>query len=192
MSKEVTTQITKESSHSQETTNAVSVALSLGVEFGGTSASTSVTSSQEKTIGQSMSESFSRGETDTDTSSYSFSPTQQESFNIKAVWQWVAKTTIKSTGEQVLIRSNSYACTSVGDAPTSLPDSNEALNSCSGGLRVSSAPQSAPVNQQTPSTTYVFRMIFTQNLDVLIYVMGDNQVVTILPDGTHQAPPVSG
>jgi hypothetical protein len=122
---------TTERTESEDVTRAVSVSLEAGVEFEGMSASTSVTMSEEKRIGRSMSQSLARGETFSDTRNYVFTPEQMRDFNIFAVWQWVARTTL-SDGSTFTVGSNEVTCTRDARPPTYLPGSPEDLKACRG------------------------------------------------------------
>ncbi|WP_291994943.1 hypothetical protein [Candidatus Accumulibacter sp. ACC003] len=160
-SKETTLQKTAETTHSQETMNAVSVALEAGVEFGGASAKTTVTASQEKRIGQSMSESFMRGETNTDTSNYVLSTAEMRGLNIYAVWQWAAKTKL-NTGEEIVVLSNNITCTRNAEKPKYLPGSPEDLVACKGGA-APAASAAAPAAASVPDLQGTYQRESAQN-----------------------------
>jgi hypothetical protein len=122
---------TSETTRSEDVTRAVSISLEAGVDFEGLSAKTSVTASEEKRIGQSMSESVARGETFSDTRNYIFTPEQMRDLNIFAVWQWIATTPL-SDGSTFTVGSNQVTCTRDARAPAYLPGSPEDLKACRG------------------------------------------------------------
>jgi hypothetical protein len=130
MSRSVTR--TTEHREDKETINAVSMSLEAGIEFEGLGAKSSFTVSQEKRIGQSMSESLQRGETFTDTRNYVFTPEQMLQYHIFAVWQWVARTPL-SDGSTFIIGSNKLTCTPDAQRPAYLPGSPQDLRACRGG-----------------------------------------------------------
>lgn len=123
---------TSETSENEEVTRAVAVSLEGGVEFKGISAKTSVTMSEEKKIGHSMSESLTNGETFTETRNFVFTPEQMKSLNIFAVWQWVASAPL-SDGHVFTLGSNKVTCTPDAQPPSYLPGSPEDLRACRGG-----------------------------------------------------------
>jgi hypothetical protein len=134
VSREITNTTTNEKSQSRETTQAISIALEAGVDFpGGASAKTTVTASQEKKVEHSMSQSISRGETNTKTKTVIFSPEQMRDLGIFAVWQWIASTQM-STGSQIIVTTNKTSCTADGNPPTYLPGAREDIEACRGGL----------------------------------------------------------
>jgi hypothetical protein len=133
VSKEITNTTTNEKTQSRETTQAISIALQAGVNFPGGSAQTTVTASQEKKVGQSMSQSISRGETNTKGKTILFSPEQMRDLGIFAVWQWVASTRM-STGSQIIVTTDKISCTADGNPPTYLPGAIEDIEACRGGL----------------------------------------------------------
>jgi hypothetical protein len=118
---------------STETTKRIAISLEAGVEMEGVgSAKTTVESSEEKKIGREMSESVTNGELNIDTSNYVFSPEQMKSFDIFAIWQWVATTKL-SDGEQIMIGSNKFTCTPDAVTPTYYPGSAQDIKACRGG-----------------------------------------------------------
>lgn len=143
VSKEITNSTTREKTQSRETTNAISVSLQAGVEFPGGSAGVTVTGSEERRIGQSMSDSITRGETNTRGQNIVFTPEQLRDFGIFAVWQWVASTQM-STGEVIIVSTDKITCTADGRAPAYLPGAREDIAACRGGLAAPPASQAAP------------------------------------------------
>jgi hypothetical protein len=116
-----------------EVTTKIAATLEAGVEMEGVGGvKTSIETSQEKKIGHEMAESFSNGETNIDTSSYEFTPEQMKSFNIFAIWQWVATTKL-SDGQQVMLGSNKFTCAPDAATPDYYPGSPKDLKACRGG-----------------------------------------------------------
>ena len=150
---EITNQTTKESTITEETKSSISVALEAGLEFGAGSASTTVTASLEKTIGKSMSNGVMNSSTTGDEQRVAITLEQSETYNIHAVWRWVAKTTL-SNGQSYVVKTNQYTCTPDGNEPTYLPGSKEDIRTCRGKNAVSAEkPQDAnpkPTPVETP------------------------------------------
>ena len=114
----------------EETTHRIATSLEAGVameEVG--SVKTTIESSLEKKIGREMSQSYTAGETNIDTSNYTFTQEQMRDFNIFAVWQWVATTPL-SDGQQILVASNKFTCTPDAATPTYYPGSEKDLTAC--------------------------------------------------------------
>ncbi len=122
---------TTETTQSREVINAVAISLEAGVKIEGMGAKTSVTQSEEKRIGHSMSVAVANGEISTDTRNYVFSPEQMKSLNIFAVWQWVATTPL-SDGSIFTIGGKELTCTPDDQPPTYLPGSPQDLKACRG------------------------------------------------------------
>lgn len=116
---------------SRETKNAISLTLEAGVNFPGGvgSASTSLTTSEERTVGSSFSQAMSTENSITSQRNVVYSPQEMIDLNIFAVWQWVAETRL-STGEIARITTNKYACTPTAGKPKFLPASREYVSSC--------------------------------------------------------------
>ncbi len=153
---EITNQTTKESTVTEETKTAISVALEAGLEFEGVgSAKTTVTASLEKTVGKSMSNGVMNSSTTGDEQKVAISLEQSETFNIHSVWRWVAKTTL-SNGQSYIVKTNKYTCTPDEVEPTYLPGSKEDIRTCRGKNAVTAekpqdtAPKPAPVEAPKP------------------------------------------
>jgi hypothetical protein len=137
VSKEISSSINKEKSQSSETTEAVSIALEAGLDFpGGGGAKTTMTASQEKKVGQSMSESISRGETNTKGKNVIITATDMRELGIFAAWQWTAKTTVRTGAqvEQIIVTTDKITCTANASPPSYLPGSDPDITACTGGL----------------------------------------------------------
>ncbi len=143
-SNQITNQTTKDTTISEETKTAVSVALEAGVEFEGVgSAKTTVTASLEKSVGRSMSTGVLNSSTTTRTKRVIYTPEQMNTLNIFAVWQWVAKTKL-SNSQMILVKSDKITCTPDGNEPTYLPGSKEDVGACYGKTSASNdKPQDA-------------------------------------------------
>ncbi len=125
-----TTIQTTTKTYTEEEKSAIKASLEAGLEFKGVgSVKSKIETSHEKTIGQSMSESFERGETWIDTRNYTYTPKEMIDYNIFAVWQWIAVTKL-STGEIVTVRSPKITCTSDGAEPKYLPNDPSDLQAC--------------------------------------------------------------
>jgi hypothetical protein len=119
--------------YTDEEKRAIKASLESGLEFKGVgSAKSKIEASYEKTIGHSMSESFERGETFTDTRNYVYTPEQMRTYNVFAMWQWIAETYL-SNGEIITVRSPKITCTPDDNPPTYLPGSPEDLRACRSG-----------------------------------------------------------
>lgn len=117
---------------SRETRNAISVALEAGVEFPGAgSAKTTVTASQERTIGSKMSIELSKESSEGIETTVALSPEQMAAADIFAVWQWVATTKL-SNGGRFKIKTVQFTCTSDSNTPKYLPGTKEDIDSCRG------------------------------------------------------------
>jgi hypothetical protein len=125
-----TTSQTTTKTYSDEEKRAIKTSLESKLEFEGVGSLTgTIETSYEKTIGHSMSESFQRGETWTDTRSYVYTPEQMRDLNIFALWQWIAETKL-STGEIVTVRSPKITCTPDANSPQYLPGMPQDLKAC--------------------------------------------------------------
>jgi hypothetical protein len=137
VTKEISNSTTREKSQSSETTEAVSIALEAGLDFpGGGSAKTTMTASQEKKVGQSMSESISRGETNTKGKNVVITATDMRDLGIFGVWQWIAKTSVRTGAqvEQIVVTTDKLTCTADASPPTYLPGAPQDIQACTGGL----------------------------------------------------------
>lgn len=151
---EITNTTTNTVETSSEIREALSVTLEAGVEFGGASASTSVTASQERSVGQRMSQELATaGMTGTETT-INLSLEQMEERGLFAIWQWVATTQL-SNGQSIVLTTVKYTCTPDAQAPQYLPDTPEDVRACrkqSSTAPVASAPQAGqPVATNVPS-----------------------------------------
>ncbi|MQX36349.1 hypothetical protein [Roseospira navarrensis] len=151
---EITNTTTNTVETSSEIREALSVTLEAGVAFGGASASTSVTASQERSVGQRMSQELATaGMTGTETT-ISLSLEQMEERGLFAVWQWVATTQL-SNGQSIVLTTVKYTCTPAAQPPQYLPDSPEDVQACrrqTASTPVASAPQAGqPVATNVPS-----------------------------------------
>lgn len=135
----ITNQITKEhnTTHtlSEETTRSITASLESGLEFkdvGGIKGK--IETAEEHKVGRQMAEEFRNGETQIDASNYVFTPEQMKAFNIFAIWQWIATTQL-SDGQQIMIGSNKFSCTSDARAPDYFPGSKDDIGACTGALK---------------------------------------------------------
>jgi hypothetical protein len=95
---------------SQETKNALSASLEVGISFPlgeavGGEVKATTTSSSEQTVGQSMSRELSSSSTTGKETRVAFTLEQMEERHVFAVWQWVAKSVL-STGEELELPKN--------------------------------------------------------------------------------------
>jgi hypothetical protein len=118
-------------STSQEVKTAVTASFNAGVKFDGVEAGGGVSTTQEKTIGQSMADSIMRGQYHTDTQGYVLTPEQMTANNIFALWLWIATTPL-SDGEVIVVPSAMVTCTPDGRKPQYLPGSDADLRACRG------------------------------------------------------------
>ena len=127
----VTVGNSKEAVKSRETKKAISVTLEAGVNFPGGvgSASTSLTASEERTVGRSFSQAMSTENSTTSQRNVVYTPQEMIDLNIFAVWQWVAETRL-SNGQKARVSTNKYACTPTAAKPKFLPASREHVASC--------------------------------------------------------------
>ncbi len=144
---EITNTTTNTTETSSEVKDALSVTLEAGIEFAGGSAGTSITASQERTVGQRMSQELSTaGMTGTDTV-VALTLEQMEERGLFAVWQWVATTRL-SNGQAIVLTTVKYTCTPGGESPAYLPGSVEDVNSCQKrSTPVAAAPPASPPRQ---------------------------------------------
>jgi len=200
VSKEITNTTTNEKSQSRETTQAISIALEGGVDFPGGAAKTTMTASQEKKVGHSMSQSISRGETNTKGKTIIFTPEQMRDLGIFSVWQWVASTQM-STGSQIIVTTDKISCSADGNPPTYLPGAREDIEACRGGLararnqaaqqaqqlaaqqqaqqqaqQLAAQQRAAQQQGQVTSNNYVYRITVNGEQG---YVTANDEVVTI-------------
>lgn len=128
----ISNEFTEETRKSTETVRAITTSLEAGVKFEGAgSVKSKVSTTLETRVGHEMAQSVKRGETNTDTSNYVFTPEQMTSLNIFAIWQWVATTDL-SNDQQVVVRSNKFTCTPDGEPPTYYPGSPQDIGACRG------------------------------------------------------------
>jgi hypothetical protein len=121
---------TNETVESRETKNAISVALEAGVEFPGAgSAKTTVTTSQERTVGSSMSTELSEESSEGKEVKVALDLETMAANDLFAVWQWVATTKL-SSGEQLIIKTVQFTCTPGSDPPKYLPGSEADIRAC--------------------------------------------------------------
>jgi hypothetical protein len=126
----VSTSNTKTNTYSEEEKHAIEASLETGVEVEGVgSAKSTISATWEKDSGKSMSEAFARGETWTDTRTYSYTPEQMAQFHVFAVWQWIAETHL-SNGTVATVRSPHITCTPDAVPPAYVPGSPEELTAC--------------------------------------------------------------
>lgn len=156
-SEQITNETGTETTVSEETKSAISVALEAGIEFEGVgSAKTTVTASLEKSIGKSMSNRVMRSESKTKVKNVVYTPEQMSTFNIHAVWQWIAKTKL-SNGQSYILRTEEITCTPDGIEPSYLPGSKEHIGACTGkNAAATEKPQDAtpkPTTVETPKPT---------------------------------------
>lgn len=119
---------------STQQTNAIASSLKITVKDPiGIDVEGSVSSSSSKTLGKVMADSFSRGETNTDTSKYSRTAQEMKEMNIQAMWQWVEPMHL-SDGTKYVVRSNLVTCTSNSLAPSYGPTDPRANQTCTGSL----------------------------------------------------------
>jgi len=125
----VTDSSTKTVTDSSEIIRAVSASLEAGVEFKGIGVSGSLTSSESRRVGREMSESISRGTTNTNTEKIQFSHDEMRALNIFSVWQWAATTTL-SDNSTYDVHTARYTCTASGQAPNYLPGTDADVGAC--------------------------------------------------------------
>jgi hypothetical protein len=130
----ISNEVRNETKMTDQVRDAIATSLEAGVNFKAISASAKVEMTHERTVGHEMSQSFMRGETNTDTSNFIFTQDDMDRYNIDSVWQWIATTVVKDdTGRRVevaVVRSNKFTCTPDGDAPTYYPGDPKHLKAC--------------------------------------------------------------
>lgn len=135
-----TTQTTVSETHtsskesSTEEKSAISISLSAGVELGAFSGGSEFSTSQEKTMGETVSKSFSSNRTVSTTREFGqYNADKMNEFGIQSIWLWVVD--IEINGETKTIPSVRYGCSANGGPPTTIsPDPSKKDRSCLGGL----------------------------------------------------------
>jgi hypothetical protein len=172
-------QTTHETTVSDETKTAVSVALEAGIEFEGIGSKTSITSSLEQSIGKSMSRGAMRSQSNTKTKRITRTSEEMRKNNIFAFWQWEASTEL-SNGEMILMKTDMITCTSNGIAPNYYPGSREDVGSCSGKLanKQSASAGKLPAATTVPSASKRIRSQGS-DVDVTNFTLNNDQKTSI-------------
>lgn len=147
---EVTTSNSKTDTKSSETTKAISVSLSAGVELGAFSAGAEVTASESRTLSQSMSNTFTSSRTQKEELAIDKSRSEMAKQKIRQMWRWTL-TGQMSNGSPVKIITKYYTCTPSAQTPPSwLPSTDRSIDACSVGFASGTvqAPVATPVATQ--------------------------------------------
>lgn len=125
---EVTNQTSTDKTVSNETKQSIAAALEAGVEAGPFSVKATLTATEERTVGHSMSIGLMNSITQSTEIKIAMTNTEMNEANVFAIWQWVAEVPM-SDGSRMLIKTSMITGTPDANPPTYLPGSPEDIAS---------------------------------------------------------------